>query len=117
MEDPDKKISLNKSPKPLNRKERRRLAKQAHVPMAIINSRVPRRAPAYLGIKKFKKMGGGDLTGEYKDHAWRSLHEYNDRLRTERLQREGKTPDSDGSGSSDKVQEARPKTRKNKSRS
>lgn len=81
---------------PLNRQQRKRLAKEAGLSLQDLNQFAVRRAPAYMGIKQFKKLRGGKLPNGAKEAAWSALHKHNDKLRAERLQREGKAPELSG---------------------
>lgn len=89
-------FKINKGPAPANRRERRNRARAAKLPLSVVNQAVPRRVPAKLGIKQFKRMGGGHLINEYKTHAWRAAHEQNERLKAARVRGETEVPDLPG---------------------
>lgn len=73
-----------KPPQPLNHAQRRALAKKYKIPLSEVNRFIPRRAPADIGIKKFKKLTGGKPPKGYKEVAWKALHDHNDKLREKR---------------------------------
>lgn len=73
----------------MNRKERRRLAKKAGVRFGVVNQGMAKRPPVYLGIRRFKNavnaadrqegMNSVELKEQYKDNAWRSKRELEER--------------------------------------
>lgn len=66
-----------------NRKNRRRIAREAGVPWPEARTELKVRNPIFLGIRQFKNVAGRSLIKEYKDNAWRSQMELNSRMRGE----------------------------------
>ena len=70
---------------PMNRKQRRTLAKRAGVSFVAVNQGMAKRYPIYLGIKRFKSIVGNEKTEhienptalkeQYKSNAWQSKKE------------------------------------------
>ncbi|MBI5117605.1 hypothetical protein HZA56_14100 [Candidatus Poribacteria bacterium] len=72
---------------PMNRKQRRAIAKRAGVRFGVVNQGMIKQPPTYLGIKQFKKAAHDPkLAAEYKDNAHRSLDELRERRALEAAQ-------------------------------
>lgn len=71
---------------PMNRKTRRKLAKNAGVRFNVVNHGMIKQPPTYLGIRQFKKAAGDNkkLAAEYKTNAHQSLAELRERAALER---------------------------------
>lgn len=71
---------------PLNRKQRRKIAKRAGVRFKVVNPGMARKPPTYLGIREFKKSTRDKKTVQmYKNNAHLSKQELDVRRAKERL--------------------------------
>lgn len=60
---------------PMNRHQRRAIAKRAGVRFSVVNRGMQKTTPTYLGIREFKHSAKRKKTGQtYKEYAWRSKH-------------------------------------------
>ena len=70
---------------PYNRRARRKIAKKAGVRFSVVNEKMVKKAPVYLGINKFKKNADPEMKKIYKQNAWKSREELELRRAQERL--------------------------------